>query len=101
MNFYASLIAVGSAGIGISAYLFFEVPESYISFMSVALSYALSLLLTFIITKREVEREYGGRMDCLKREYKTKIHRLKREYDTTTLEKTIRDATQTLIKNAL
>ncbi|WP_207681255.1 tetratricopeptide repeat protein [Desulfonema magnum] len=40
-------------------------------------------------------------MDCLKRTYKKKIHQLKKEHDTTTLEKTIRDGTQTLIKNAL
>jgi tetratricopeptide (TPR) repeat protein len=92
---------IGVTGIGLSAYLFFEVPDPNISFVSAALAYILSLLITFIITKREVEKEYNGIIDCLKKEYKTKIHKLKREHDTTTLEKTIRDGTRTLIKNAL
>lgn len=37
----------------------------------------------------------------LKEENDKRIRRLKKEHDTTTLEKTIRDGTQTLIKNAL
>ncbi|MDM8523161.1 tetratricopeptide repeat protein [Desulfococcaceae bacterium HSG8] len=101
MSFYANLVILGLTGTGLSAYLFFRVPDPNISFMSSTLSYILSLLITFILTKKDVEREYEDVIDCLKKEYKTKIHRLKREHDTTTLEKTIRDGTQTLIKNAL
>ena len=101
MFFYVNLIMLSLTGVAFLAYLFFVVSDHNISFTGTLLSYILSLLTTFILTKKSAEREYSEIIDSLKEEYKIKIHRLKREHDTTTLEKTIRDGTQALIKNAL
>ncbi len=101
MFFYLNLILVGIAGISLSAYLTYQVADPKISFLTSALSYILSLMVTFMLTKKETKRECDEVTECLKEEYKIKIRKLKREHDTTTLEKTIRDGTQTLIKNAL
>lgn len=101
MIFYMQLIILGLAGVALSAYFSSGATDPGITFVSIILSYALSLLITFIITKREVEKECDDVISSLKAEYKIKIRRLKREHDTTNLEKTIRDGTQTLIKNAV
>ncbi len=101
MNFYISMIALGSVAVGLSAYLPFQIPNRSVSFISTILSSIFSLLITFILTKRWVEQEYDEKMHGLKEKYEKKIRRLKKEHDTTTLEKTIRNGTQTLIKNAL
>ncbi len=101
MGFYTYLIFMGLGGIGLSAYCSFRVSDPGISFISTVLSYILSIVITFIITKREIEGECSEIIDDLKKEQKTKILRLKREHDTTTLERTIRDGTKTLIKNAV
>ncbi|MDM8526411.1 tetratricopeptide repeat protein [Desulfococcaceae bacterium HSG8] len=101
MNVYTSLIIVGSLAVGISTFLPSQIPGIYTSFISAFLSTLLSLLAAFLITKQSVEEEYNEKMRELKENYENKIRGLKREYDTTTLEKTIRDGTQTLIKNAL
>ncbi len=101
MIFYMNLIVLGITGIAFSAYLSFRVSDPGISFISTVLAYTLSLLITFIVTKKEVEKECGGIINGLKKQHKTKVRKLKREHDTTTLEKTIRDGTNTLIKNAV
>lgn len=101
MNIYISLIIVGSIGVGISSYVPFQISNQFVSFLTRVLSTVLCLLVTFLVTKRWVEKEYDEKMRTLKEKYEGKIHGLKKEYDTTTLEKTIRDGTQTLIKNAL
>jgi tetratricopeptide (TPR) repeat protein len=101
MFLYLNLILVGIAGLSLSAYLTYYVPDPKIAFLSSALSYILSLMVTFMLTKKEVKKECDEVAECLKEEYQTKIRKIKREHDTTTLEKTIRDGTQTLIKNAL
>lgn len=101
MNIYASLIIVGSVAVGLSAYLPFQISDSYASVMVAVLSTALSLILTFIITKRWMEKEYDGRIHDLEERYESRISGLKKDHDIATLERTIRDGTQTLIKNAL
>ncbi len=101
MNIYASLIILGSVAVGLSAYLPFQIPNKSVSFISTIFSSIFSLLVTFIITKRWMEQEYDVKIRHLKERYERKIRRLKKEHDTTTLEKTIRDGTRTLIKNAL
>lgn len=101
MNIYARLIILGSIAVGLSAYLPFQIANRTLSIIATILSCVLSLLITFVITKKWMEREYEGKMRTLKDKYERKIRRLKKEHDTTTLEKTIRDGTQTLIKNAL
>jgi len=101
MNIYASLIVLGSVAVGLAAYLPFQIKNTAVSFIATILSSILSLLITFIITKRWLDDEYEGKMRLVKEKYERKIRRLKKEHDTTTLEKTIREGTQTLIKNAL
>ncbi|OQY56782.1 MAG: hypothetical protein B6245_17875 [Desulfobacteraceae bacterium 4572_88] len=101
MNLYLSLIIVGTVAVGLSAYLPFQILNKYISFVLTILSTAFSLLLTFALTKRWLDKEHDKQVRSLKERYKNKIRGLKKEHDTTTLEKTIRDGTQTLIKNAL
>ncbi len=101
MNIYTSLIILGSVAVGLSAYLPFQIPNKSVSFISTIFSSIFSLLITYIITRRYMEQEHEAAMKTLKERYERKIRRLKKEHDTTTLEKTIRDGTQTLIKNAL
>lgn len=101
MNIYASLIILGSVAVGLSAYLPFQIPNKSVSFISTILSSIFSLLITFILTKRWLEEEHDAKIRVLRERYERKIRRLKKEHDTTTLEKTIRDGTQTLIKNAV
>ncbi|RLC09283.1 MAG: hypothetical protein DRI57_22410 [Deltaproteobacteria bacterium] len=101
MNIYVSLIIVGSVAVALSAYLPLQAPDKYASLVLIILSTVLSLLLTYIITKRWMEKKFDDKIHVLKEKYEKKIHGLKKEHDTATLEKTIRDGTQTLIKNAL
>lgn len=101
MNLYISLIIVGTVAVGLSAYLPFQISNKYISFVLTVLSTVFSLLLIFGLTKRSLDKEHDKQIRSLEERYKNKIHGLKKEHDTTTLEKTIRDGTQTLIKNAL
>ncbi|WP_207679375.1 tetratricopeptide repeat protein [Desulfonema magnum] len=48
-----------------------------------------------------MEKKYNEKISSLEKKHDIKISILKKEHDMTTLEKTIRDGTQTLIKNAL
>ncbi len=98
---YISLIALGVLAVGLSAYLPFLIPNQIVSFTTTIFSSVFSLLITFIITKRWVEDKCELQVKKMREENDRRIRRLKKEYDTTTLEKTIRDGTQTLIKNAL
>ncbi len=101
MNIYVSLTIVGAVAVGLSTYLPFQIADQFLSFISTVISTILSLLITFLITKKWMENEYEMKINALTERYEIKIHGLKKEHDTTTLEKTIRDGTQTLIKNAL
>ncbi|MDM8551071.1 tetratricopeptide repeat protein [Desulfobacterales bacterium HSG2] len=100
MNLYASLIIVGSVAIGLSAYLPLQIPDRYTLIVLIP-STALSLILTFIVTKKSLEKKHGDEMRDKEEKYKKKMVELKKEINTATLEKTIRDGTKTLIKNAL
>ncbi|MCP4106611.1 MAG: hypothetical protein GY749_13925 [Desulfobacteraceae bacterium] len=82
-------------------YLPFQIPNRTAAIIATIFSCVFSLIITFLITKQWMEKEYEGKMRIMKDKYERKIRRLKKEHDTTTLEKTIRDGTQTLIKNAL
>jgi len=101
MNIYLGLIIVGSVSVGLSAYLPFQIPNKYAAFVFTVLYTVVSLGTTFFITKRWMEKAYDEKIEDLKHWYENRIMGLKKEYDTTTLEKTIRDGTRTLIKNAL
>lgn len=101
MSFYIYLMIMGFTGVILSAYFSFQVSDPRVSFISTVLSYFLSMVITFLLTKREVEKECDDVIDEMMQEHKTKVSRIKREHDTATLEKTIRDGTKTLIKNAI
>jgi tetratricopeptide (TPR) repeat protein len=101
MQLYANLVIMGIVGVLLSAYLSFQVFDPAVSFISTVLSYVVILLATFLLTKKDLEKKYGDLLKRIRRKYTQKIHKLKREHDTTTLERTIRNGTQTLIKNAI
>jgi len=101
MNIYVSLTILGIITVGLSTYLPVQLSDNYLSFLLITSSTLLSLLAAFAITKKSVEKECEEKIQELKERSENKIMGLKKEHDTTTLEKTIRDGTQTLIKNAL
>jgi len=101
MNTYVGLIALGVIGVGISSSLPFLIPNPAISFITVILASVFTLLITFMVTRKWMEEDYQMKTLKLKEENDSRIRHIKKEHDTTTLEKTIRDGTQTLIKNAL
>ncbi len=99
MAFHISLMAVGLLAIGLFAYLSYQI--SSIAFILTILTAIFSLLITFILTKRWLDDEHEVKIEVINDKFGRKIRRLKKEHDTTTLERTIRDGTRTLIKNAL
>jgi tetratricopeptide (TPR) repeat protein len=101
MQFYANLVILALVGVLLSAYLSFQVYNPAVSFVSTVLSYVVVLLATYLLTKKDLEHKYGDLLKRIKRKYTQKIHNLKRDHDTSTLERTIRNGTQTLIKNAI
>jgi len=101
VHIYVNLIFMSLAGLMLSIYLPLQIMDKQISLISLAALYLISLTLMFMLTKRDTEKKYADLLSCLRKKYEAKLNRLKLEYDTITLEKTIRDGTQTLIKNAL
>lgn len=101
MNTYVGLVALGVIGVGVSSSLPFLIPNPAISFITVILASIFTLLITFMVTKKWMEDRFQITTVKLKEESDRRIRHIKKEHDTTTLEKTIRDGTQTLIKNAL
>ncbi len=104
MRVYVGLVSLGVVAVGISAYMPILVQgktNPVVSFLITVFSFIFPLLITFIVTQRWMEEKFEKVADKLKEESDERIRRLKKEYDTTTLEKTIRDGTRTLIKNAL
>lgn len=95
------LVLLGVVAVGVTAYLPVAIPTGLMSVVSVVFAAVITLLVTFIITRKWMEELYDRRIERLRDENDRKIRHLKQEHDTTTLEKTIRDGTQTLIKNAL
>jgi tetratricopeptide (TPR) repeat protein len=101
MNTYIGLISLGVFAVALSAYLPFVIPTQTVSLITIIFAAVFTLLITFMVTKKWMEEQYGLKIRKLKEENERRIRRLKKDHDTTTLEKTIRDGTQTLIKNAL
>jgi len=99
MPVYTLSIILSLITIMLLSHLFFSADKS-ISVI-IFLVYIISLLITFLVTKREVEERYDEKMNLMKKKFGFKVRNLKREHDIATLEKTIRDGTQTLIKNAV
>lgn len=101
MNIYSNLVILGVIGIVLLGFASFQVLSPMMSFALTVFSFTVFLFITFINVKAWVEREYDRKITRMKDKYERKIHRLKYEHDTATLEKTIRDGTKTLIKNAV
>lgn len=101
MHIYANLMILALLGVALSAYLSFQEVDRHVSFISIVLSYMVFLLVTHILTKREMEARFADLLARVRKKYRLKIVKLKRDHDTSTLERTIRDGTRTLIKNAV
>jgi tetratricopeptide (TPR) repeat protein len=101
MNIYSNLVVLGLIGIILLGFASFQVLSPVVSFALTVFSFSIFLLITFINVKAWIEREYDRKISRLKEKYERKIYRLRHEHDTATLERTIRDGTKTLIKNAV
>lgn len=101
MNPYPSLLAVGTIAVFLLAYLPFQIKNQHLAFVLTVMTSVISLSFIFLLTKQWLDKEHDKDRRETKEKYERKIRRLKKEHDTTTLEKTIRDGTRTLIKNAL
>jgi len=99
MPVYTLSVILSLITIMLLSHLFFSTEKSLS--IIIFLLYIISLIITFIVTKREVEEKYDEKMISLKKKFGSKIRNLKREHDILTLEKTIRNGTRTLIKNAV
>lgn len=100
-HMFGVLIGLGVFAVGICAILPMIVPNPVTAVFTVIFASVLSLLITFILTRKWIESEYEEKFSRLKEETDGRVRRLKVAHDTATLEKTIREGTQTLIKNAL
>ncbi|MEZ4528387.1 MAG: tetratricopeptide repeat protein [Desulfobacterales bacterium] len=101
MRAYSNLVILGITGIILLAFSTLRMLEPWLSFGLSAVFFVIFLLITFANVRISLQREYEGEIQQLKETYEKKIRRLKHEHDTTTLEKTIRNGTKTLIKNAV
>ncbi len=101
MRIYSNIIILGITGIVLQAFSALQMLDPWLSFALSAIVYIIFLIITFANIRISIQREYEGETLRLKEGYEKRIRRLKHEYDTTTLEKTIRNGTKTLIKNAV
>ena len=98
---YVIMVLIGIVFIGLSGYLYFQMADKKASFISIVLSYGISLMITYLLTKKDLQEEYENIIDHIKSKYEKKVNTLRKDHDTTTLERTIREGTRTLIKNAV
>lgn len=101
MRLYSNAIILGITGTVLLAFTAMRMLEPYIAFSLSVFIYIIFLFIIFANLKVSVEKETGRETGLLKQKYENRIRRLKNEQDTTTLEKTIRNGTKTLIKNAV
>jgi len=101
MRTYSNIIILGITGIVLLAFCSMRILEPYLAFGLSAVFFIVFLIITFANLRISVQREYEEEIRTLKETYEKKVQRLKHEHDTTTLEKTIRNGTKTLIKNAV
>lgn len=100
-TFSVVLIAAGVFVVVGAAIMPMLVASRYVLIFMVLLASAVGALVAFLVTRRYDDDRREEDVSRIREESENRIRRLKREHDTTTLEKTIRDGTQTLIKNAL
>ncbi len=101
MHIYSNLIILGVSGAALLAFSSFQVLGPAKSFLLSLFSYAFFFVIAIINARTWLEKEHNRKISDLKEKYEKKIKRLKFEHDIATLEKTIRDGTKTLIKNAV
>lgn len=101
MQAFINLIFFGLLGIGISAYAVFDVTNKNISFATIAGANLLFLYVVFTLARKDLKDKHEDMVKDITKKYTLTIGRLRKDHDTTTLEKTIRDGTRTLIQNAL
>jgi len=101
MHIYANLVVLGLGGMALITFSAFQVFTPAITFLLSFFVFLVFLLVAFLNTRAWIEKEHVRKIQTLKNQYERKIRRIKNEYDTATLEKTIREGTKTLIKNAV
>jgi len=101
MRTYSNIIILGVTGIVLLAFCSMRMLDPWLAFGLSAAFFIVFLIITFANLRISVQREYEEEISTLKETYEKKVQRLKYEHDTTTLEKTIRNGTKTLIKNAV
>jgi len=101
MPIFANLIMLGIVGVALLAFSSLGVLSPSITFFISAVTFIAFFAIAFLNTRTWLEQEHRNKIQLIKDRYEQKIRRLKYEYDTATIEKTIRDGTNTLIKNAV
>ncbi len=101
LNIYTNLTVVGIIILALMGYISFQVADKNVAFIAISLSFVLGMLINYLITRKGAKEEYGAIISRIKEDNMAKIKRLRNEHDTSTLERTIRDGTRTLIKNAV
>lgn len=101
MHMFTNLTVLGLSGIALIGFSSFQVFAPVVTFLLCLFLYLVFLLVSFLNTRAWLENEHHLKIRVLSDRYERKIRRLKNEYDTATLEKTIREGTKTLIKNAV
>lgn len=101
MHIYVNLIILGTAGIALLIFSSIQAFNPLISLPLAVFSYGVFLTIAFFNTRTWLDKEHNRKIRFLKEKYEKKIRRIKNEYDTAMLEKTIREGTKTLIKNAV
>lgn len=101
MHIFANLAVLGLAGIALIAFSSFPVFSPLVTFLVCFFSFLVFLLVAYVNARAWIEKEHHRKIRALTDRYERKIRRIKNEYDTATLEKTIREGTKTLIKNAV
>lgn len=101
LNIYTNLAVVGLLFLALIGYISFQVADKNIAFLAISLSFILGMLINYLVTRKGAKEEYAVIINRIKEDHLAKIKRLRNEHDTSTLEKTIRDGTRTLIKNAV
>ena len=101
MNSHSTFLCTGTLLAVLATFLTFQIPNENMILLMAVLVTIFTLLLTYSITRHLLEKEYATQLINQRQKYRDKINRLKKEHDTSTLEKTIREGTRTLIKNSL
>lgn len=101
MDIFTNLAILGISGIALIGFSSFRVFSPVVTFFLCIFLYLVFLLVAYLNARSWLDKEHHRKLRMLKERYERKIRRIKNEYDTATLEKTIREGTKTLIKNAV